>query len=92
MTLDPDPMSAQHDPTTSTTTPAGGAHREGVKAVRTFSRRAERKRAASSERKRAWDQLSEIDRAVLLESVRQRREAAEQRRARQQSLSSAHLR
>ncbi|WP_162891264.1 hypothetical protein [Aeromicrobium sp. A1-2] len=25
-------------------------------------------------RKRAWDELSEIDRAVLLESVRQRRE------------------
>ncbi|MEJ7634083.1 hypothetical protein [Aeromicrobium sp.] len=32
-------------------------------------------------RKRAWDELSEIDRAVLLESVRQRRELEKQRAA-----------
>ena len=41
--------------------------------------------AMGSQRKRqagrAWDELSATDRAVLLEAVRQRREAMEQRRS-----------
>lgn len=42
---------------------------------------------------RAWDELSEVDRAVLLEAVRQRREAAEHRRSVLAGLnSSRHLR
>lgn len=73
-------MSAQHDPTSTTgnTTPAGRFIGEGVKAVELFNRR--------NQRKRAWDELSEIDRAVLLEGVRQRREAQEQRRSIQAGL------
>ena len=39
---------------------------EGVKSVAIFE-------ARQARGKRAWDELSEIDRAVLLESVRQRR-------------------
>ncbi len=71
-------MSAQHDLRTTDTSPhpIGPAVRsrgEGVKAVELFNRR--------GDRKRAWDELSEIDRAVLLEAVRQRREAQEHRRS-----------
>jgi hypothetical protein len=44
-------------------TPMTGIHGEGVKAVALFE----------SRKPRPWDELSEIDRAVLLESVRQRR-------------------
>lgn len=47
--------------------PTTGTDREGVKAVGILRPR--------EDRKRAWDELSEIDRAVLLESVRQRRNA-----------------
>ncbi|MGA8850993.1 MAG: hypothetical protein WB508_04660 [Aeromicrobium sp.] len=49
-----------------------------MKAVELFNRR--------RDRKRAWDELSEIDRAVLLEAVRQRRDAQEQRRSIQAGL------
>lgn len=83
-------MSAQHDPSTTATSPhhtgpAGRSHGEGVNTVELFPRRAGRKRA--------WDEMSATDRAVLLEAVRQRREAQEQRRAAQQpSVSSRHLR
>lgn len=52
--------------------PTTGTDGEGVKAVSLFESRQER-------RKRAWDELSEIDRAVLLESVRQRRKAQKHR-------------
>jgi hypothetical protein len=65
-----DPMPndpAAHDGT------AGSDSGEGVTTVKRSTRRAERRRA--------WDQMSEIDRAVLLEAVRQRREDQEQRRA-----------
>lgn len=85
MTVHPDSrlMSAQHDPRTTDTSPhpIGPAVRfrgEGVKAVELFNRR--------RDRKRAWDELSEIDRAVLLEAVRQRRDAQEQRRSIQAGL------
>lgn len=60
-----DPLS--HDGT------AGPDRREEVTTVKRFTRH--------TERRRAWDQMSEIDRAVLLEAVRQRREDQEQRRA-----------
>ena len=72
-TLTPDLMPAQQHPDTETTTGTGTAGEE-VKAVALFE---------SSKRRdaRAWDELSEIDRQVLLESVRQRRkhEAHKQR-------------
>jgi hypothetical protein len=61
-TLD-DLMPAQN-PTEPTRTP--GTPREGVKAVALFESRKGRVT-------RAWDELSEIDRQVLLESMRQRR-------------------
>lgn len=56
-------MPAQH---THESTPTHGTHGEGVKAVALFESRTGRVT-------RAWDELSEIDRQVLLESVRQRR-------------------
>ncbi|MEV7395755.1 hypothetical protein [Aeromicrobium sp. NPDC092404] len=34
--------------------------------------------SSRNERKRAWDEMSEIDRVVLLESVRQRRKIEKQ--------------
>ncbi len=78
-------MSAQHDPTITDTTPAGGSRGEEVKAMSIFHRR--------TDRRRAWDDLSEIDRAVLVEAVRQRREAQEHRREAQQSnVNSSQLR
>ncbi len=45
--------------------------REEVKAMAIFER---------APRPRAWDEMSEIDRAVLLEAVRQRRKVREQQR------------
>lgn len=61
-TLDERLMSAQHptDPAQTTGTPRGE-----VKAVAIFE--------ANRRATRAWDELSEIDRQVLLESARQRR-------------------
>ncbi|MET0931255.1 MAG: hypothetical protein ABWX74_17170 [Aeromicrobium sp.] len=55
------PAHTQTDPT-----PTSGTPGEGVKAVALFESRKGRET-------RPWDELSEIDRAVLLESVRQRR-------------------
>jgi|GEM_PF-2840993 len=46
-----------------------------VKAMAIFERQPRRQ----SVQKRAWDEMSEIDRAVLLETVRLRRKAREQR-------------
>ena len=69
MTTKPDTrlMPAQnptdHQPTT-------GTDGEGVKAVSNLNFR--------KRRKRAWDEMSEIDRVVLLESVRQRRKIQKQ--------------
>ena len=51
---------------TDYSSPTTGTVGEGVKSVAIFEARRARE-------KRAWDELSEIDRAVLLESVRQRR-------------------
>lgn len=62
-------MPAQN-PTKPTPTTGSG---EGVKAVAIFESRPARG-------KRAWDELSEIDRAVLLEAVRQRRKLQERQR------------
>jgi hypothetical protein len=47
-----------------------GTDGEGVKAVGILNPR--------QGRKRAWDEMSEIDRAVLLETVRQRRKTQKQ--------------
>lgn len=51
---------------TDYSSPTNGTAGEGVKSVAIFE-------ARQARNKRAWDELSEIDRAVLLESVRQRR-------------------
>ena len=73
-TLDTTLMPAQHvhTPSIHDVNPTHGSHGEEVKAV-----------ALSESRKgrvtRAWDELSEIDRPVLLESVRQRRRAQQQK-------------
>jgi len=61
--LDTRLMPAQH---TTHPTPTTGTPGEGVKEVALFESR-------SARGKRAWDELSEIDRQVLLEAVRQRR-------------------
>ena len=61
--LDPRLIPAQNLTDSSRTT---GTDRGEVKDVAIFESRRARD-------KRAWDELSEIDRAVLLESVRQRR-------------------
>lgn len=53
--------------------PASDPEEWGVTAVKPLSRR--------GDRKRAWDELSEIDRTLRLEAVRQRREAQERRRS-----------
>lgn len=63
-TLDSRLMPA-HTPTDPTPHPSGTPG-EGVKAVAIFESR-------KAPERRAWDELSEIDRAVLLEAVRQRR-------------------
>jgi hypothetical protein len=60
--LDPHLMPAQNTTKPTPATPTG----EGVKAVALFESRKGRGT-------RAWDELSEIDRQVLLESMRQRR-------------------
>ena len=62
--LDPRLIPAHHLTDSSPTT---GTDREEVKDVAIF----ESRRARGT--KRAWDEFSEIDRAVILESVRQRR-------------------
>ena len=83
--LDSPLMSAQHDTTSPTNPnisgPADQPRGEGVKTVELSKRR--------SDRKRAWDELSQIDRAVLLEAVRQRREAQEHRRSIQAGLNAS---
>jgi len=53
-----------------------------VKAMAIFERQPRRQ----SVQTRAWDELSEIDRAVLLETVRLRRKAREHRRKLHQEL------
>lgn len=65
------PAHPNQTPTGRTTTGTNDDPGEGVKAVSNRRR----------ERKRAWDEMSEIDRAVLLETVRQRRKAQEHRRS-----------
>lgn len=71
MTAAPDtPLMPAQNPDEST--PTDGTLREGVKAVALFE---SRKGGVT----RAWDELSEIDRAVLLESVRQRRTIQQQK-------------
>ena len=52
---------------------------EGVKSVAIFEARQARS-------KRAWDEMSEIDRAVLLESVRQRRIQQKRKRSIESSI------
>ena len=71
MTTTPDArlMPAQH---TTSSDPMTRSPRGEVKAVAIFESR-------SGRVKRAWDELSEIDRAVLLESVRQRRRLQDQK-------------
>ena len=66
--LEPRLMPAQ---TLTDSSPTTGTDGEEVKDVAIF----ESRRARG---KRAWDELSEIDRAVILESVRQRRKARQQ--------------
>ncbi|MDX6276994.1 MAG: hypothetical protein QOJ72_1122 [Nocardioidaceae bacterium] len=71
MTTQLELMPAQN-PTEPTSTT--GSLGEGVNAMAIFESRQVRD-------KRAWDEVSEIDRAVLLETVRRRREAQRQRQA-----------
>jgi hypothetical protein len=59
---------------TTESTSTNGIVGEGVRAMAIFESRRVRD-------KRAWDELAEIDRAVLLETVRLRREAQRQRQA-----------
>ncbi|MGJ9421781.1 hypothetical protein [Aeromicrobium sp. CF3.5] len=71
--------------TTHPTTTTDGSRREGVRTMFKLSR--------NSERKRAWDELSATDRAVLVEVVRQRREEQELQRADLQARNAArHIR
>lgn len=63
-------MPAQNFDLDHTLTGSGSINRGEVKAMAKIWRK----------RTRAWDEMSEIDRAVLLESVRQRREQREQQR------------
>ncbi|MET1037999.1 MAG: hypothetical protein ABW075_06970 [Aeromicrobium sp.] len=65
-TLDTRLMPAQTPTDPIPTIPTTGTHREGVRDMALF----ESRKARAT---RPWDELSEIDRAVLLESVRQRR-------------------
>jgi hypothetical protein len=71
MTTQLELMPAQNptDPTSTT-----GSIGEEVTAMAIFESRRVRD-------KRAWDEVAEIDRAVLLETVRRRREAQRQRQA-----------
>lgn len=75
-TLDTTLMPAQHvhTPSIHDVNPTHGSHGEEVKAVALSESREGRVT-------RAWDELSEIDRAVLLESVRQRRKLQRQQQA-----------
>lgn len=63
-TLDIQLMPAQHTTDTAHTT---GTPRREVKSVAIFESRRGRV-------KRAWDELSEVDRAIIMEAARQRRE------------------
>lgn len=69
--LDPRLMPAQN---LTDSTPTTGTDGEEVKNMAIFESRRAR-------RTRAWDELPEIDRAVLLESVRQRRKLQQQKTA-----------
>jgi hypothetical protein len=69
--LDPRLIPAQNLTDSSPTT---GTDRGEVKDVAIFESRRARD-------KRAWDELSELDRLVILESVRQRRKAREHQEA-----------
>ena len=75
-TLDKTLMPAQHfdTPSVHDGIPTHGSHGEEVKAVALFESRKGRVT-------RAWDELSEIDRAVLLESVRQRRKLQQRKQS-----------
>lgn len=64
---------------TENSSPTTGTVGEGVKAVAIFESRQARG-------KRAWDEMSEIDRAVLLESVRQRRIQQKRKRSIESSI------
>ncbi len=64
---------------TENSSPTTGTVGEGVKAVAIFESRQARG-------KRAWDEMSEIDRAVLLESVRQRRVQQKRKRSIESSI------
>ncbi len=64
---------------TEISSPTTGTVGEGVKAVAIF----ESRRARGTH---AWDEMSEIDRAVLLESVRQRRIQQKRKRAIESSI------
>lgn len=70
-TLDATLMPAQH---THGSSPTNGTHGEGVREVALFESRKARV-------VRTWDELSEIDRAVLLASVRQRRRLEQHKQA-----------
>ena len=64
---------------TEISSPTSGTVGEGVKAVAIFESRQARG-------KRAWDEMSEIDSAVLLESVRQRRIQQKRKRSIESSI------
>lgn len=70
--LDPRLMPADH--LTNSTPTTGGKDGKEVKDMTIF----ESRRARGT---RAWDEMSEIDRAVLLEAVRQRRKLRQQQQA-----------
>lgn len=76
--MTPKLMSASTPHTTKTTT---GSRGEGVSKMFGLSK--------NGARRRAWDELSATDRAVLVDVVRQRREEQERRRAELQSRSGA---
>lgn len=69
--LDPRLMPADH---LTNSTPTTGTDGEEVKDMTIF----ESRRARGT---RAWDEMSEIDRAVLLEAVRQARKLRQQQQA-----------
>lgn len=73
-TLEPRLMPAQNttDPAPTTGPVPAATPREGVKSVAIFESRRSRV-------PRAWDELTELDRLVLLESVRQRRKVQDQK-------------
>ncbi len=64
---------------TDHSSPTNGTVGKGVKSVAIFE-------ARQARGTRAWDELSEIDRAVLLESVRQRRAVQKRKRSIESSI------